>query len=109
MMCAGVFIVCDEFNVGELATATCRSDSPAISMEWLRDGEIVASATSTQKLVLLVSLVNDSIHGQVYVCRVTRDGGMVATQNFTVQVNGKSSLNNIIFIFHCSSGILSSF
>ena len=95
-MCAGVAIVREEFNVGEPATATCRSEAPAISMEWLTDGEVVASSTSTQKLVLLVSLVSDSIHGQVYVCRVTRDGGMLAMQNFTVQVNGKSFLNNII-------------
>ena len=89
-MFAGVTIVRDEFNVGELATATCRSDTPATLMEWIRNGEVVASATSTQILVLSVSLVNDSIHGQVYVCRVTRDEGMVARQNFTVQVNGTS-------------------
>ena len=89
-LCVGVSIVRDPFNVGEPATATCSSDTPATSMEWLRNGKVVASATSTQKLVLMVSLVNDSIHGQVYVCRVTREGGMVALQNFTVQVNGKS-------------------
>ena len=89
-MFAGVTIVRDEFNVGESATATCRSDTPATLMEWIRNGEVVASATLTQILVLSVSLVNDSIHDQVYVCRVTRDGGMVARQNFTVQVNGMS-------------------
>ena len=89
-LCVGVSIVRDPFNIGEAATATCSSDTPATSMEWLRNGEVVASAASTQILVLMVSLVNDSIHGQVYVCRVTREGGMVAMQNFTVQVNGKS-------------------
>ena len=82
-------ITLSQFNVGQEATATCRSVTPTTSMEWLANGLVVASATSTQKLVLLFSLVNDSIHGQVYVCRVTRDGGMTATQNFTVQVNGK--------------------
>ena len=89
MMPAGVFIVHDQFNVGESARATCRSDTPATRMEWIRNGVVFASAVSTQKVVLSVSLVTDNIHGQVYVCRVTRNGGMVATQNFTVQVNGK--------------------
>jgi hypothetical protein len=85
---AGLSIVRDPFNVGEPATATCRSDTPATRMEWLRNGEVVASAVFTQELVLSISLVNDSIHGQVYECRVTRSGGMIATQTFTVQVNG---------------------
>ena len=92
-LCVGVSIVRDPFNVGEPATATCSSDTPTTSIEWLRNGEVVASAASTQILVLMISLVNDSIHGQVYVCRVTREGGMVAMQNFTVQVNGKSLKN----------------
>ena len=79
----------DQFNVGQEATATCRSVTPTTSVEWLANGLVVASATSTQKLVLLFTPVNDSIHGQVYVCRVIRGGGRMATQNFTVQVNGK--------------------
>ena len=43
---------------------------------------------STQELDLVFPLVNDSIHNEVYTCRVTRDGGMTAIQNFTVNVNG---------------------
>ena len=88
-MWAGVLIVHDQFNVGESATATCTSDNPATRIEWTRNGVVFASAISTQEVVLSVSQVTDNIHGQVYVCRVTRNGGMVATQNFTVQVNGK--------------------
>ena len=81
-----------QFNVGEPATATCRSVTSATRMEWLRNGEVVASVSSTsiQELDLVFSPVNDSIHNQVHVCRVTRDSGTVA-QNFTVQVNGENS------------------
>ena len=88
----GVSIARDQFNVGQSATAICRSVTPATRMEWLRNGEVVASVTSTsiQELDLVFSPVNDSIHNQVHVCRVTRDSGTVS-QNFTVQVNGENS------------------
>ena len=91
----GVFIIRDQFSVGESATASCKSDAPASMIEWLRDGMVVESAafTGIQELDLVFSPVNDSIHTQVYVCRVTRDGGngmtVTAVQNFTVNVNGK--------------------
>ena len=91
----GVFIVRDQFNIGESATASCKSDAPATMIEWLRDGLVVESGTFTgiQELDLVFSPVNDSIYNQVYVCRVTRDGenGMTVTamQNFTVNVHGK--------------------
>ena len=91
----GVFIVRDQFSVGESATASCKSDAPASMIEWLRDGMVVESATFTgiQEMDLVFSPVNDSIHTQVYVCRVTRDGGngmtVTAAQNFTVNVDGK--------------------
>ena len=91
----GVFIVRDQFSVGESATASCKSDAPASMIEWLRDGMVVESAafTGIQELDLVFSPVNDSIHTQVYVCRVTRDGGngmtVTAMQNFTVNVDGK--------------------
>ena len=64
-------------------------------IEWLRDGVVVESAvfTGIQELDLVFSPVNDTIHTQVYVCRVTRDGenGMTVTaaQNFSVNVDGK--------------------
>ena len=52
-----------------------------------------AAFTGIQQLDLVFSPVNDSIHNQVYLCRVTRDGenGMMVTaaQNFTVNVDGK--------------------
>ena len=79
----------DPFNVGQSATARCRSDTLATLMEWLTNGLVVESATSTQQLDLVVTQVNDSIHNQVYICRVTREGEMLAIQSFTVKVDGK--------------------
>ena len=86
----GVFIIRDQFKLGQSATATCESDTPATRIEWLTNGEeVIQSALSTQELDLVFPLVNDSIHNEVYTCRVTREGGMIATQNFTVNVDGK--------------------
>ena len=91
-----MFIVRDQFSVGQSVTASCKSDTPAIRIEWLRDGVVVESDNTAgiQELDLVFSPVNDTIHNQVYVCRVTREGkdGMppvTAVQNFTVNVNGK--------------------
>ena len=81
----------DQFIVGGSATVTCKSDTLATRIEWLTDGVVLAeSATSTQQLDLVFPLVNDSIHNQDYTCRVTREAGMTATQNFTVKVDGKT-------------------
>ena len=85
----GVSIIRDQFKVGESATATCKSETTATRIEWLNDGEMIESALSTQELDLVFPLVNDSIHNEVYTCRVIREGGMIATQNFTVNVDGK--------------------
>ena len=107
-----MFIVRDLFSVGESATASCKSDTPASRIEWLRDGVVVESAAfgGIQELHLMFSPVNDSIHNQVYVCRITRDGenGMQATavQSFTVNVDGKiitltvRMINNLLFRVH---------
>ena len=59
------------FIVGQSATATCVSDVPATRIEWLSGEDVLMASTtmSTQQLNLVFSLVSDSIHGQVYVCR----------------------------------------
>jgi hypothetical protein len=89
----GVTIVRDQFSVGSSAMAQCSSDNLAARMEWINNQIVVTSASSTQQLNLVFSPVNDSIHNQVYVCRVTRDGEngttVTAVQNFTVNVDGK--------------------
>ena len=80
----------DRFIVGGSVTVRCKSDTLATRIEWLTDGVVLAeSATSTQQLDLVFPLVTDSIHNQDYTCRVIREGGMTAIQNFTVKVDGK--------------------
>ena len=99
----GVFILRDQFSVGESVTALCKSDAPSSMIEWLKDGMVVESAAfiSIQELDLVFSPVNDSIHTQVYMCRVTRDRGygmtVTAVQNFTVNVVGKMMM---VAIYH---------
>ena len=59
-------------------------------MEWFVSGVVVESAVPSQRrLDLTFSLVNDSIHNEVYTCRVTRGGGMTVMQNFTANVYGE--------------------
>ena len=95
MFYAGVFIIRDQFSLGQSATASCKSDAPALRIEWLRDGVVVNSSTSIriQELELIFFPVNDSIHNQIYVCKVTKDGGngmqVTVLQNFTVNIDGK--------------------
>ena len=99
-MYTGVFIIREQFIIGKLATATCKSDTLATRMEWLRDEVVVGSANSTQELDLVFSPVSDSIHNQVYVCRVTRDGGMIGAQNFTADVVGKIYLMSYMYVVY---------
>ena len=112
---AGVFIVRDQFIVGQSATATCKSDAPAIRIEWMRNGEIVESDNTAgiQELDLEFSLVNDSIHNKVYVCRVTREGkdGMqpvTAVQNFIVRIDGKAMLLKHELMTYIATSVFSS-
>ena len=100
LLLTGVFIIQDQFEIGQSATASCRSDTPATRIEWLStsNGEVIESALSTQELDLVFSPVNDSIHNKVYTCRVTREGGMIATQYFTVNVDGKVHCCNALIL-----------
>ena len=80
------------FNVGEEASATCFSDDVASMIEWLHNGMTLESATSTKQLTLTFSQVNDSIHGNRFICRVTRMNGMTAQQTFVPNVIGKGNI-----------------
>ena len=93
---SGVSIIRSEFRVGRQSMATCTSDTPATLMEWLTNGVVVESAMSTQSLDLTTQQVNDSIHNDVFICRVTREDGSIATQNFTVNIVGKWRVNNTL-------------
>ena len=87
------------FNVGAPAFARCLNEVPATTMQWMSNGVVVESATSTQTLDLTFSPVNDSIYNDVYVCRVTREDGMIVYHNFTVHVVGKYRLIILISIY----------
>lgn len=90
-MSIGVSIVRDQLTVGQSATARCISDLATTSMEWETRGAVLArSATSVQQLDLVFTLVNDSIHDQIYTCQVTREDRVRATQNFTAKIDGNS-------------------
>lgn len=59
-------------------------------MEWLRDRDVVvASMPETQQLDLSFEIVNESIHDEVYICRVTRDANITVEQNITITVRGE--------------------
>ena len=80
------------FKIGSSANISCRSDTPTEKMEWLRDGDVVVAAQSTQRLDLIFDVVNDSIHNQVYMCRVTRKAIDITEQNLTISVEGELSI-----------------
>lgn len=86
----GVFIISDDFNIGQSASVTCFSDDVASVIEWIRDEVVLESDTSTKQLPLTFSQVNDSIHGNMFICRVTREGGGQAQQVFFPNVIGES-------------------
>ena len=89
--CLGVNIIKNEtYTVGSNATITCHSDTPTERIEWLRDnGIVIGFGSMLMQLDLHFTPVNDSVHGQVYICRVTRNISEVAEQNFTMSVEGK--------------------
>ena len=80
--------------IGSHANVSCLSDTQTEKMEWLRDGDsmVLAAQSRTQRLDLLFDIVNDSIHDEVYTCRVTRNATDTAEQNFTVSVKGELSI-----------------
>ena len=82
--------VAETYTVGNNANITCRSDVATEKIEWLRDeGKVIVSESNASQLELPFAPVNDSVHGQVYVCRVTRNLTDVTERNFTMKVDGK--------------------
>ena len=91
---AGVIIEGSDqtYLVGSLnATITCVSDTDTEKMEWLRDDDVViALMLNTTQLNLTFSPVNDSVHGKLFTCKVTRNTTVVE-QNFIMSVAGALS------------------
>ena len=86
----GVFIISEDFNVGQPSSVTCFSDDVATVMEWIRGEVVLESGNSIRQLTLSFSQVNDSIHGDAFICRVTRGSGGQARQIFIPNVISKS-------------------
>ncbi len=80
----------ETYMVGINVTITCHSDTATDRMEWLtNNGTVIFTETLTQQLDLHFTPVNDSVHGCIYVCRVTRKTNETVEQNFTMNVEGK--------------------
>ena len=80
----------DNYTVGSDASITCRSDTDTERIEWLTyERAIIVFESNATHLDLLFTPVNDSIHGQVYTCRVIRNHRDMPEQNFTMNVKGK--------------------
>ena len=72
--------------LGESTTLNCTSDLPIVSIEWIYNDEVIAQS-STNGAILDIPLVNDSLHGRQYSCRVTSLFG-VQEKNTTLIVTG---------------------
>ena len=76
--------------MGSDANITCRSDTDTERMEWLtQEGTVIVSESNVTQLNLTFIPVSDSIHGQVYICRVIRNSNDTPEQNFTMNVEGQ--------------------
>ena len=76
--------------VGSDASITCRSDTDTERMDWLtQEGTVIVSESNVTQLNLTFTPINDSIHGQVFICRVVRSISDTSEQNFTMNVEGQ--------------------
>ena len=78
--------------VGEAATLTCTNEiGQASLMEWQsEDGTVLASATSSNMLDLIIDPVNDSLTEREFICYVTRNGN-IFNQSLSITVSGELS------------------
>ena len=73
--------------LGTSTAISCRFDMDFITLEWMHNGEIVATAVG-QQVDLILNPVNDSIHNEQYSCKATTPYGF-QQQNITVVVEGR--------------------
>lgn len=79
------------FTVGQSANITCSYDLAFTSIEWLHGNATIMSSTTSQ-LDLSFNPVNDSIHGNQYICRVTTPYG-IKEERLTIQIGGTVATN----------------
>ncbi len=92
-------------RVGDSATITCITDSPADSIVLLQNNNVVSRQSNKEELVNLthiISLVNDTNHGDTFKCVANLTGresdSDTAFDNKTVSVKG--TLNCINYVFN---------
>ena len=72
--------------LGDSTTLNCTSDLPIFSIEWIYNGAVISQNPANVAL-LDIPLVNDSLHGRQYSCRMTSPFG-VQEKNTTLSVTG---------------------
>ena len=65
----------DIFTLGESASISCSSDLDVVSTKWLHNN-IVVGFSSESELELVFDSVNDSIHNEEFICRITSPYGI---------------------------------
>ena len=83
-----VHIFSDTLIVSQMATVTCISSVAVQQIKWLYGEQVVVMATS-QQMLNLTFLVEDSMHNETYTCLVTAVSNITVTQTVTMNVSGK--------------------
>ena len=74
------------FTVGAFANISCSFDMDLTTVQWLYNGNVVATSTS-HHVQLLFNPVNDTIHGREYRCRAMTPFG-VQERSILIRVQG---------------------
>ena len=74
------------FVVGTGLQLNCSSDLPILMAEWLYN-EVVITQSAAAEALLVIPVVNDSLHNMQYKCRITTPFG-VQERNTTITVIG---------------------
>ena len=73
------------------AVAICTTILDGVAnIAWLRDDIVVVEGGALTRLEMVFSAVNDSLHGDVYTCRVTLTTGVTYQSNITISVECRS-------------------
>ena len=82
-------------TIGGQDIITC-SDENADLVEWIHNGEVVVQGF--QQAILDFPLVNDSIHGRLYTCRIYMPFFILINElNITTIVNGEIMCHSVQF------------
>ena len=92
-----VAISTSQFEINSPAQAVCTTTLDGVAnIAWLKDGVVVIEGGALTSLDLVFSVVNDSIHGNIYTCRVTLTNGVIHRENITISVDCKIKINDVL-------------